>query len=64
MLEISKEIAEVMRRRIPKAYIVTCSKRKHGSKGQRQSGKTYYCPESYRYIQIINAYEEAISNGE
>lgn len=62
MLEINKEVAEIMRRKIKRAYIVTCSKRKHGTKGCRKSGKTYYCPESYQYIKIIQDYEEGKFN--
>lgn len=62
MLEISKELSQIMRKKIPHAYIVTCSKRKHGSKGYIKSGKTYYCPESYQYIRIIQQYEEGMFN--
>lgn len=58
MLEINKELSEIMRRKIKNPYIVICSKRKHGSKGAVQSGKTYYCPESFQYIKIINDYKE------
>lgn len=58
MYEITKEQSEFLRRRVPKAYIVTCSQRKSGSKGNKKSGKTYYCPESKLYADILRQYEE------
>jgi len=51
---------ELLRKYIKKPYIVVCSKRKKGTKGCKQSGKTYYCPESQQYLNII-ALEECSS---
>ena len=56
MLQISKEEAEYIRMHLSKSFITVCSKRKHGEKGNRTSGKTYYCPESSKYISLLNTF--------
>ena len=56
MIQISKNEADYIRRNIPSAFITICSKRKHGTKGSHVSGKTYYCPESNRYISLLEKY--------
>lgn len=56
MIQISKNEADYIRHRIPNAFLTICSKRKHGTKGTHISGKTYYCPESSRYMGLIKEY--------
>lgn len=59
MLQISKEEAEYIRNHFSESFITICSKRKHGGKGCRASGKTYYCPESNKYINMLEKYRES-----
>ena len=54
MIQISKEEYLFINRHIKNPFITICSKRKHGTRGTRISGKTYYCPESRSYIELIN----------
>ena len=56
MLQISKEEAEYIRKHIAESFITICSKRKHGGKGCKSSGKTYYCPESSKYISLLEKF--------
>jgi hypothetical protein len=58
MVQITKDQNDFIRRKMRNPYIVICSKRKHGGKGYRGSGKTYYCPDSYNYIRLINAFND------
>lgn len=57
MVEISKEQYEYIKSHYKDAYITVCSKRKRGSKGNRKSGKTYYCPEIKEYMNAIKQLE-------
>ena len=61
MIQISKEEYIFISRHIKDPFITICSKRKHGTKGSRMSGKTYYCPESCKYIELINKIRRANS---
>ena len=56
MLKISKEECDYIRKHIPDPLITVCSKRKHGSKGYKTSGKTYYCPESSKYVGLLEKF--------
>ena len=56
MLQISKDEAEYIRKHLSTSFITVCSKRKHGEKGCRASGKTYYCPESSKHISLLNTF--------
>lgn len=61
MIQISKDEASYIRSVRSDAFITICSKRKKGSKSGRVSGKTYYCPESKRYLDLIDQYRNRIT---
>ena len=58
MLQITKEQHEFIRQNIRDPYIVICSKSKHGTKGNKMSGKTYFCPESRKYMDLLTKFDE------
>lgn len=53
MIEISKAQFMYIKKLYPDAFITVCSKRKHGGRGYRKSGKTYYCPEVRKYVRAL-----------
>lgn len=59
MFQISKEQNDYIRKNIKNPYIVICSKGKRGSKGNKLSGKTYFCPESRRYTNLLDEFAES-----
>lgn len=65
MIEITKEQYKYISDKIADPFVTVCSKRKRGSKGQRKSGKTYYCPESAEYLNALKKYNElgGVPNG-
>ena len=62
MIIITKDEYEYLRRRIKNPFITICSKRKHGTKGSRISGKTYYCPEASSYLAVLEEYKKVEEN--
>lgn len=63
MKQITKEQVMYIREKVKSPYIVICSKRKRGSKGNRISGKTYYCPESRAYEKLLKDFEVSYAAG-
>ena len=57
MFTITKNEYEYLKKHIKNPLITICSKHKHGSKGSRSSGKTYYCPESSKYLSVLEKYK-------
>ena len=58
MIQISKDEYLFICKHIPEPYVTICSKRKHGSKGSKASGKTYYCAEGNKYISLLKQYHD------
>lgn len=56
MIQISKDEYLFICKHVYDPCVTICSKRKHGARGSKISGKTYYCPESNRYLGLIREY--------
>lgn len=63
MIPITKSQYEYLKKRINNPFVTICSKRKHGSKGSKLSGKTYYCPESSAYLTALDEYKKLEEEG-
>lgn len=60
MIQISKNEYLFICQNVHAPCVTICSKRKHGAKGSKMSGKTYYCPESSKYLSLIAEYRENV----